>query len=57
MPVPIAAIGGLLLTGAFFLKSFIPPVSRESDYMLNKLMPNALPAVREAIDLRHRGII
>ncbi len=57
MPIPIAAIGGLLLSGAFILQGFIPPVQRETTYILNKLLPNALPAVREAIDLRHRGLI
>lgn len=55
--VAVAAVAGILVTGAFMLQSFVPPLKRHTDYYFNEMWPNQVPPVADAIAMRQRGRI
>lgn len=57
MPIPIAAVAGVLLTAGFAAQAFVPPIKRHMDYFFNEAWPNRYPPAIDAVDLRRKGYI
>ncbi len=50
--VPTAALAVLQ-----FINAFVPPARREIEFGMNRIHPNQVPTVSDAIDLRRKGLL
>lgn len=57
MGIPVLDVATVAVGVMVFTHQFIPPIRRTAEYATNRLMPNQVPTIADAIELRKRDII